>query len=149
MAVPFQVDEVPACNLWRETETIPKLEPADRELIIAQSEMLRLALTGGDAARAAEIARYKHEDDARSHGHKPEAATEEAIAQYTMIINAPKLRSEALTLDSAVFESVAGGRIWLVSRGSEGSSILLENDDERYEIDVFVSRIGGKWRIVR
>lgn len=98
MTVPFLVDEAPPCTLWRDAEAVPRLEPADREAIIGQAEMLRLALTGGDAARAAEIARYKHEDDARSHGHRPEAAAEEAVEQYNMIINAPKLRSEASTL---------------------------------------------------
>lgn len=145
----FVVSHPPPTKLWKEAESIDRLDDSDRSAIWTLLTQFRGAIERRDVGTMYDTTAYKFEDRALADGFDPQDARDAARQLYGEMVAGDGLEVAAISQSSLVLDPVAGGRARRVTRGPGRKAIELRDQRSRKRIDVYVAKIGGVWRIVR
>lgn len=145
----FGVADAPATRLWGDAERIERIEPGDRQQVLALATALRGAIVARNTAVLLKLTRYKFEDRARAEGHSADEVLAAAEELYGELVSPPEFAVAEIPEQVLVIEPVADNQVFRVTRGGRDRLISVEDGSTRRRIDVFVARIGGEWMVVR
>lgn len=135
-------------RLWSEAEVVETLEDTDRTTIVALVNELMQALANQSTSLVLELLDYRFDDEARARAQDASALKSSAMNLVQNFAGFEQL-PRPLVADVSLFTPAAAGRAWHVQRGWMKPSIVFENDDQELSIEVYASRINGRWVISR
>jgi len=136
-------------NLWKEADKLSNILENDKKEIIQLINNLEQSLLNKDIISAINIQKYKILDDALSE-KKPFEQLENATKKsYEWLNKQTGLISNNITLENSAFAVCCNNMVVFVSRINGDDAIQLESDDLYFDIAIYVSKIKGKWVIVR
>jgi hypothetical protein len=151
LEVPLVAADPPPTRLWTEAPRIEELTDADKTEILARIEELRqVLLPPTDKERAYALTRYKFDESARASGGSTERMQRVATMQYGIFKSITRPLSKPLEPRNAVFELVADRKVVSVTNGEKEAIAIHDEDSEQtFAIDVFLSKVNGRWIISR
>jgi hypothetical protein len=149
--VEFVVPDPPPARLWEDAKSVSELTDGDKAEILSLVERLRAALLEKDAEKVFSMMSYRYGDEAKAEGKGFSRMREVILEQYRWLFERGELKSDLLGRDMAAFKLMAQDKIVWISKGGVSPAVTLEQTDGKriFAFEVFVSKIDGKWTIVR
>jgi hypothetical protein len=139
-----------AFGRWAWQDAAPSNLPADdRAGIVALVEEVRGAVQKGNAARLRELFRLRDSEMARALDIPEAEMSEEMNAMFQALCQAPDRKIEPIDPGALVMTPGAGGRIIAVQTAGGGPPVKVSMGEGEMDLPMSVSRIGGRWTIVR
>jgi len=145
----FHIAENINTKLWKEASSLKKLSSDDKNEIIKVINSLENSLISKDISTAINLQRYKIVDDSIAEKKSYEKLESAAIKGYEWLNKQTGVVTNAITLDTAKFLICCNDMVIYVSRTNGEDAVQLESDDLYFDIAIYVSKINGKWVIVR
>lgn len=148
--IPFNVDEEPACNLWKEADEIKEVTAKDKADILGLMDDFARRIRTSDAEGCVSLLAYKIRDCALANGQDPASMRNVIKGQFEKFIFARDNIKVVLPDEVAVqFRPVCGDKVVWVFAGLTEPALVVTATNAKFTFPIFVSRIGGAWTIVR
>lgn len=136
--------------LWNEAETISEISRKDKKEIAELIVALEKSILTGNTDKIASILAYKVSEDALIE-NKPYAKALSLLKKEFSGLEASGNLDVHRSFSAEVMslEGIAEGKVFSVNDLQEGPAIQLMMDDFEVFIQIYVSKINGRWTIVR
>ncbi len=141
----FEVSDAPALELWR-AEAVGQFSEFDADRSYELAIRMARALEQGDHPAAAEDARVKFHDIARSVDVEVGRMVQiyaQGLQELGRIVAIPFTRKDLRVV------AEADNRLFMLKRSGGAPLVSFQAGDKRLHVPIGVSRIGGVWRVSR
>jgi hypothetical protein len=133
---------------WQDAP-VASLGAEDRAGIAALVQEVHTALEEGDAKRLGEFFKLRNAEMARALDMTEAEMSEGINGMFEEFAHAHDRMVEPLDAAGLVMTPQAGGRLVQVTAATGGAPVKASGEDIELELDMVVSRVGGRWTIVR
>ena len=145
----FQFKEPTKIRLWKDAQVIIELTEKDKAEIMDLVNQFGQSVINGDIENAIFLQQYKINDDSLSEGTDAEEIKHAVKANYGWLKSQKGIRLHPHNKEHLNFSLMGNEKVVKITEQSDNEIIRLESDELMFEIPVFVSKINGKWTIVR
>lgn len=121
----------------------------ERAGITALVEEVRSSLVKGDVKRMSELFQLKHAEMARALDMTEAEMSEGMNGMFEEFAQVANRKVEPLDAGGLVMTPQAGGRLIRVTAAAGGAPVKASAEDVELELEMAVSRVGGRWTITR
>ena len=145
--------KLPPAKLWTEAETINSLTEEDKQTILTLADEVTKAFAEKNITRLYELMDYRYNDQAVASYQSPERIKEVVHTQFGWIFEkaSDKIMPIPMDKEKVSFTLAANNKLVLLHREGGGEAVIFDDPIKKNEtsIDIFASRINGKWCITR
>lgn len=145
--------KLPPAKLWSEAETINSLTEEDKQTILTLADEVTKAFAEKNITRLYELMEYRYTDQALASYHDPKDIKEVVYDQFEWIFDkaSDKIMPIPMDKEKVSFTLAANNKLVLLHRKKGNKAVIFDDPIEKNltSIDIFASRINGKWCITR
>jgi len=146
--IPFKIAEPIPTRLWSVAAVVDSLTNVDRAEIVALVNRLRAVMAAGDGVGVYEMMQLRYDDEAIAEGFSI-ADMKQVVVEQSGAFGHFTRGQPDLDVLSAGLTLVAGGQLYLITRGAMQSAITFEDDETKLSIDVYAAKVNGTWVVGR
>lgn len=148
--IPFNVDDEPPCNLWKDAEEIKEISDRDKSDILGVMDDFARRIRASDSEGCVTSLAYKIKDCALANGQDPASMRNVIKGQFEKFIFAREDIKVILPAEGlAQYRPVCGGKVVWVFAGLTDPALVVTATNAKFTFPIFVAKIGGKWTLVR
>jgi hypothetical protein len=136
-------------RLWSEAQNIYKIDQKDKSEINSLVESLGSAIVNGDINTAVDLLKYKIKEDALIENTSQIEIEKAVRANYKWLLSQEGIVLNSSSSHDVNYSIMAHHKVVKITKKSGEEVLQIKSKDLLFEIPLFVSKIGGKWNIVR
>jgi len=148
-SVKFDFNKSIPTKLWSTASVLTTLTEADKTEIVDILNLLTSSLSSNNISKAIELQKFKVKDESLS-VNKPYSVLEDAVTTtYKMLADQTGLTSQIIKAENLEFKICGKNKLIFITTTTGENPIAFTSDEMEFELEVFMAKIDGKWKIAR
>lgn len=135
--------------LWSTASDLTTITEADKTEIVDILNLLTSSLTSNNISKAIELQKFKLNEEALSVNKQYSVLEHAVTTTYKMLADQTGLTSQNIKAENLEFKICGKNKLIFITTTTGENAIVFTSDEMEFELEVFMAKIDGKWKIAR